>query len=460
MAVSSLGVGSGLDLSSIITGLMQVEQQPLLALQKKEASYQSRISSLGTLKSALSSLQTAATSLIPNITQSANDKFTSLKVSTGDNTIVTTTTSTGAVASNYTLKNISLATAEQIRKTEGTLGIPGSGTGTLSIKVGTGTAVDVSVTGGSSLSDIAKAINDAKPDVTATVINDGTTNHLVISAKKTGASNTVSITGSAGWTGFNFKPTTAPASTNAWTQQQNAASASVEVNGLTVTSDNNTITTAISGLTINLLKESSSGTTLSVTQDSTTNITAALNSFIKAYNDAASSMKSLGAYNATTKVAGALQGDTTLRGAQSQIFNLLTSKQGTGDYTVLADIGIALQKDGTLKLDSSKLNKAIESDFSAVANLTSAVGTAFKSGLETLIGTSGNITSITESANRMIKELDRRQEALQDRLIKVQERYTKQFSALDTLIASMNQTSSSLTQMLANLPGSSSSSNN
>jgi len=460
MAISSLGAGSGLNLSGILTSLMEVEQQPLLALQKKEASYLSRISSLGNLKSALSTLQTAAANLIPDSTVSASEKFTSLKASTADNTIATATTSTGALASTYTLKNISLATAEQIRKTEGTLSIPASGTGTLSIKVGTGTAVDVSVTGGSSLSDIAKAINDAKPDVTATVINDGTTNHLVISAKKTGASNTVSITGSAGWEGFNFKPTTAPASTNAWTQQQNAASASVEVNGLTVTGENNTITTAISGLTINLLKASSSGTTLSVTEDSTTSITAALNSFIKAYNDAASSMKSLGAYNETTKVAGALQGDATLRGAQSQVFNLLTSKQGSGNYTMLADIGVALQKDGTLKLDTSKLNKAIESDFSAVANLTSAVGTAFKSGLESLVGTSGNITSVTESANRMIKELDRRQEAFQSRLIRVQERYTKQFSALDTLIASMNQTSSSLTQMLANLPGSSSSSNN
>jgi len=460
MAISSLGAGSGLNLSGILTSLMEVEQQPLLALQKKEASYLSRISSLGNLKSALSTLQTAAANLIPDSTVSASEKFTSLKASAADNTIATATTSTGALASTYTLKNISLATAEQIRKTEGTLSIPASGTGTLSIKVGTGTAVDVSVTGGSSLSDIAKAINDAKPDVTASVINDGTTNHLVISAKKTGASNTVSITGSAGWEGFNFKPPATPASTNAWTQQQNAASASVDVNGLTVTSDNNTITTAISGLTINLLKESSSGTTLSVTQDSTTSITAALNSFIKAYNDAASSMKSLGAYNETTKVAGALQGDATLRGAQSQIFNLLTSKQGAGNYTMLADIGVALQKDGTLKLDTSKLNKAIESDFSAVANLTSAVGTAFKSGLESLVGTSGNITSVTESANRMIKELDRRQEALQSRLIRVQERYTKQFSALDTLIASMNQTSSSLTQMLANLPGSSSNSNN
>lgn len=458
MAISSLGVGSGLDLNSLITSLMQAEQQPLLALQKKEASYLSRISSLGTLKSSLSSLQTAAANLIPDSTVSASEKFTTLKASSADNTIATATTSTGALASIYTLKNISLATAEQIRKPEGTLGIPGSGTGTLSIKVGTGTATDINVTGGSSLSDIAKAINDAKPDVTASVINDGSSNHLVISAKKTGASNTVSITGSAGWEGFNFKPTSDPLSTNTWTQQQNAASASVDINGLTVTGDSNTITTAISGLTINLLKDSSSGTTLSVTQDSTSSITAALNGFIKAYNDAASSMKSLGAYDETTKVAGALQGDSTLRSAQSQVFNLLTSKQGTGNYALLADIGVALQKDGTLKLDTSKLNKAIESDFTAVANLTSAVGSAFKTGLEGLVGTSGNITSATESANRMIKELDRRQEALQTRLTRVQERYTKQFSALDSLIASMNQTSSSLTQMLANLPGSSSSS--
>lgn len=461
MAISSLGVGSGLNLSGIISSLMQVEQQPLIALQKKQASVQTRISALGTLSDTLTALQTAAKGLIPSNTQTASDKFTTFKAVSGDSSVATVTASAGAMASSYTLKNITVATAEQVRKDQTALSIPGSGTGTLSIKVGSGTSVDVSVTGASSLSDIAQAINSAKADVTATVINDGTANHLVISAKNTGASNSISITGSLGWEGFDYKPTTATGNINSWFQQQGATSASVDVNGLTIHSESNTLgSSTIPGLTINLLKESTAGTTLSVTQDSTASITAALNSFIKSYNDAVTSMKNLGAYNETTKVGAALQGDSTLRSAKNQVVSFLFTPQGSGSYKTLSDLGVSLQKDGTLKLDTgtsgttNKLTKAIETDFSAVANLVSSVGSTFSAGLEKLVGTSGNISSVQESAKERIKTLERQQEILQARLDRVEARYTKQFSALDTLVSNMNQTSSSLTAMLADLTAS------
>jgi flagellar hook-associated protein 2 len=459
MAISSLGVGSGLDLNSIISSLMKVEQQPLVALQTKEASYQSRISALGSLKGVLSSLQTAAGSLIPSSGQTASEKYSTFKAKSGDESIATATVSGGTAAANYSLSNITLASAEQARKSETALGIPLSGDGTLSIQVGGSAAVNVNVVAGSSPSDIAKAINSADSKVTASVINDGTTKHLIISAKETGAGNTISITGSTGWEGFNYRATSAPGDSNAWIQQQSAASASVDINGLTITSTKNTISDAISGVTINLLKASASGTTLNITQDTTTSITVALNSFITAYNSASSTMKSLGAYNEATKVAGALQGDATLRSAQNQVSRLLTNAVGSGDFRVLSDIGVSLQKDGTLKLDTAKLNKALESNFSGVSSLVSAVGTSFKSNLDTLIDSGGIITSATDNANRMIKDLQKRQDALEARLERVQTRYTKQFSALDTLLAGMNQTSSALSQMLANLPGSSSNDN-
>lgn len=461
MAISSLGVGSGLNLSSIITSLMQVEQQPMIALQKKQASVQTRISALGTLSDTLTTLQTAAKGLIPNNAQTASDKFTTFKASSSDSSVATVTAGAGAMASSYMLKNITVATAEQVRKDQSALSIPGSGTGTLSIQVGGGTSVDVSVTGASSLSDIATAINSAKADVTASVINDGTTNHLVISAKNTGASNTISITGSTGWEGFDYNPAAPSGSSNSWVQQRGAASASVDINGLTIQSESNTLgSSTIPDLTINLLKESTAGTTLSVTQDSTSSITAALTSFIKSYNDAVTSMKNLGTYNEATKVGAALQGDSTLRSAKSQVVGFLLTPQGSGAYKTLADLGVSLQKDGTLKIDTgtsgstSKLAKAIETDFSAVANLVSSVGTAFSAGLEKLVGSSGSISSVQESAKERIKALERQQEALQIRLDRVEARYTKQFSALDTLVSNMNQTSSSLTAMLADLTAS------
>ncbi|MBF1164294.1 MAG: flagellar filament capping protein FliD [Dechloromonas agitata] len=450
--ITSLGVGSGLDLGSIVSGLMAVEKQPLTALKTRQSTVESRISALGTLKSALASLQTAAGNLVPGTTQTLAEKFSSFTAKSADETVATATAKSGVAATKYTLTNITLASAEQVRKTETALGIPsGTGSGTLSIKVGSGDSVDVSVNNGSSLTDIAKAINSSKAGVTASVINDGTAKHLVITAKESGANNTISITGSTGWEGFNFRPSSASADTNSWVSQQAATSASVDVNGLTITSQSNTISDAVSGLTINLLKASSAGTTINVTQDNTSSITSALNAFVTAYNTAASSMKSMGAYNATTKVAGALQGDAVLRSAQAQVSRLVTAKYGTGDLQTLSDLGISLQKDGTLKLDSTKLNKAIENDFAAVSEMVSAVGTGFKTGLNSLIDSSGSVTSATESANRLVKELQKRQEAMQDRLDKIEERYVKQFSALDTMIAGFNQTSSSLASMLSAL---------
>jgi len=450
--ITSLGVGSGLDLGSIVSGLMSVEKQPLTALKTKQSTVESRISALGTLKSALASLQTAAGNLVPGTTQTLAEKFSSFTAKSADETVATATAKSGVAATKYTLTNITLASAEQVRKTETALGIPsGTGSGTLSIKVGSGDSVDVSVNNGASLTDIAKAINSSKAGVTASVINDSTAKHLVITAKESGANNTISITGSTGWEGFNFRPSSASADTNSWVSQQAATSASVDVNGLTITSQSNTISDAVSGLTINLLKASSAGTTINVTQDNTSSITSALNAFVTAYNTAASSMKSMGAYNATTKVAGALQGDAVLRSAQAQVSRLVTAKYGTGDLQTLSDLGISLQKDGTLKLDSTKLNKAIENDFAAVSEMVSAVGTGFKTGLNSLIDSSGSVTSATESANRLVKELQKRQEAMQDRLDKIEERYVKQFSALDTMIAGFNQTSSSLASMLSAL---------
>lgn len=463
MALSSLGVGSGLDLNGIVTSLMEVEQQPLQALKKKQSSYQSRISALGTLKNALSGLQTAAQAFIPATNQSATDKFATLKATTGDNTLLTASASTGAAAATYMLTDISLATAQQIRKTG--LTIPtatnGSGDGSLSIKVGTADAVNVSVKGGSTLAQVAKAINDVNTAITASVVNDGSVDYLVFSAKESGASKQISITstdndGNAGtnlWSSFNFSSNTA----NGWTEQQQAASASVKVNGLLITSETNTISKAISNVSFTLVKESTAGTTLTVSKDTTATLTSAINGFIKAYNEAATSMRTLGAYNPNTKIAGALQGDSTLRGAQSQVTSLLQGRAGGNSvYQTLSNIGIALQKDGSLALDSSMLNKAIEADYAGVSNLVATIGSSFKTRIDGLIGSSGSIISATENANRLIKDLDKRQDALNDRLAKIEDRYRKQFSALDTLVAKMNQTSSWLSQQLANLPGASS----
>lgn len=479
MAISSLGVGSGLDLNSLLSNLMQSEQQPLLALQTKEASYQSRISALGTLKGSLSSLQTAAQGFIPTGSQTASSKYATFKASLADTTIASASAATGAVAGTYSLEVTALALGHRLTSPDST-NVAGKAAltaglaagGTLKIELGTlpGTTppftpdatreLNVTVAAGSTLAQVRDAINASATDgrVSATIINGTNGEQLVLSAGKTGLANVMRLSGLGG---FDFDPatTTGNLSQAAANGGQAASDAAFKLNGIAGTSSTNTVSGALDGVTLSLLKTNTGmPTTLTVTRDATTSLTSAINSFVKSYNDAAKSMKDLGYYDASTKKAGALQGDSALRGAQSQVRNLLqTQAGGSSVYQTLSSIGIALQTDGTLKLDSTKLTAAVEADYAGVTELVSKVGTAFKDGLNGLVGTSGTLVAATDSMNRLIKDIGKRQTALIERLTQVEARYRKQFSALDTLVASMNKTSTYLTQQLANLPGASSS---
>lgn len=482
-SVSSLGVGSGLDLSGLLTKLMQAEQQPLVALQTQEASYQARISALGTLKGSLSSLQTAATGFIPSTGQTAADKYATFSASVADTTIASATAATGAVSGTYSLEVSALAQAQRLVSPDST-NIAGKAAvtaglaagGTLKIELGalTGTVgayvytansaseLNVTVAAGSTLEQVRDAINSAATDgrVSATIMTGTNGQQLVVSSGKSGNANVMKLSGLGG---FDFDPAGAGSgnlSQSAVNGGQAASDAAYKLNGISGTSSTNSVTGALDGVTLTLSKITTIGTptTLTVSKNSTTALTTAVNAFVKAYNDANKSMKDLGAYNTTTKSAGSLQGNSTLRSSQTQTRNLLQTKAGgTSAYQRLSDIGVAVQKDGTLTLDTTKLTSAIAADYAGVTTLVSTVGTAFKNGLEGVVGTKGNIAAATDSANSMIKGLTARQTALANRLTTIEAGYRKQFTALDTLVASMNKTSAYLTQQLANLPGSSSS---
>lgn len=449
MAISSAGLGSNLDVNSIVSQLMALEQKPLTALAKKESGLQAKISALGSLKSSLSSLQSAASALVPATGSSALQKFSTFNASLSDATVATASTTSAAVAGTYSLNNIVLATAQQVRKTG--ISVPAEA-GTLSIQVGSGTAVNVSIAEGSTLSNVMTAINGANAGVSASIINDGTDDYLVFTANSTGNGNTIKVTGSGtGWTNgpFDFNGSDA---NNGWAQSSEAKSATLTINSINVTSASNTLTGAISGVTVNLTKAGS--TTLTLTRD-TSSLTTSINAFVKAYNDFNTTANSLGSYNATTKTAGSLNGDSTLRSAQSNVRSLIgTIPAGmTGaDFQRLSDIGIRLQKDGSLLVDSGKLSAAITKNISGVANLVAAYGTAFKTTTDSITGATGTIAARTEGINTTIKNLDKQYEVVSNRLTQIEARYRKQFTALDTLMSSMSKTSTYLTQQLANLP--------
>ena len=443
--VTSLGAGSGLDLESLVTQLMTAEKAPLTALKKQETSFNTRISSLGTLKSKLSALQSASLALKANIGQTALNKFATFSATSSDSTIASATATTGAVAGTYSLNvtklavadRFSLATAISPTATVGNIG------DTLTFDFATpdteGNSRTKTITldsNNNSLAGLRNAINSANMGVSAVIVNSSSTSSQLVITGSEGLDNAITLGGSL---------------SSLFNQSAVADSATFNIGGVDVTSNSNTTSKAIDGVTINLSKLGS--TTLTVSAEYSTKLTSALNDFIKAYNDANSSMTTMGAYNATTKTAGALQGNSVLRDAQQETRRLVfnTTAGGTSSYQRLSDLGVSVGTDGSLALDASKLEKALASDPSAVAALVDKVGNAYNGTLEKIVGLSGKIQIATDSANSMIKELTKRQDALSLRLEQIEARYRKQFSALDTLVAKLNSTSTYLSQQLASL---------
>ena len=490
--ISSLGTGSGLDLNSLLTGLMTAEQAPLLTLQKKEASYQARISSLGTLQSALSSLQSAASAMTTSVGVTASSKFGTAKVTVADATIASATAESTAAAASYSLNVTSLAKAQRLVSPAYGTGSSAStaiGTGTLKIEFGTLSTVttandtytpddasDLTPTvnrtktitldsSNNTLGGLRDAINASGADVTASIVVGTAGAQLVLTGKQTGLSSIMKLTmtdsvppsTTPAFTGFDYDPRGLTTGSGALSETaaggQVASNAAFDINGIAGNSASNSITGMIEGVTLNLTKTTTAATTFTVSKDNTTSLTAALTSFVSAYNSATSTMSSLGAYNASTKVAGALQGNSTLRAAQSAVRNQLfnVTSGSTSAYQRLSDIGVSLGKDGKLALDTSKLNTAISADFSSVANLVSAVGKSYQTTVDSLIGSSGSIPAAVSGANSQITTNKASQARLSLRLTAIETRYRRQFTTLDTVISQMKNQSTQLTQQLDSL---------
>lgn len=417
MAISSAGVGSNLDVSSIINQLMSVEQLPLVALAKKEASYQAKLTAVGTLKGALSSFQTATRALADP------SKFQSMRTTAADATIVSATGNSTAVPGTYSLEVTKLAQAQKLATAGqansnttigngtltfdfGTIGnVPpgtfnsttGQYTGASFTSSGSGTKTVTIDATNNSLSGIRDAINTAKIGVTATIVNDGGTSpyRLVLTENSTGKASSmkISVAGDAALSSLLAHDPSNDAG-QALKETMTAQNAEFTVDGIAVSKSSNSVSDVIPGVTLNLLKTNTgSATTITVATDTST-VMGNVGSFVKAYNDVTQTLKDLSAYNATTKQAAVLNGDASVRNIQAQIRNLLntTISGGAGAFTDLSQIGVTIQKDGKMAVDNTKLQTAMDSSFKDVAALFSAVGKSSDS----LVSYSGS-TSNTKS---------------------------------------------------------------
>ena len=467
MAITSSST-TALDVPTLVSQLMAVERRPIDKLEAKVASYETKISSFGTLSSLVSSFQAAAKTL--------NTSLQKVTATPSDAGVLSATAGSSAVPGNYTV-NVSklaqshnLVAAGQASSTtaigDGTattvtfdLGTISGGTLTNGIysgaaftSNGSGTA-SITIDGtNNTLEGIRDAINAADLGVTATIVNDGsgTPYRLALASSSSGASNSIKITTSGGDGAIDSLLGYDPAGTQNLTQTLAAQNASLTVNGIAITSASNTVSEAVQGVTLTLKNTTTTPASLTVARDSET-INTAASGFVDAYNALASQIKSRSAYGADAKTAGALAGDGTLRAMQEQMRGIFNTPATGGTLTALAQVGIAFQKDGSLLLDSSKLDSAIAAGFSDVKNLfssSSGYATRLEAWAKSTLAAGGLIDTRTQSLNKNVKNYNEEIDKLENRMSALEKKYIKEYTNLNLLLSSMNNTSTYLTQQL------------
>ena len=400
-ALASLGIGSGLDLNGIITKLMAVEGQPLTVLTQKEAAFQAKLSAYGSLKGVISSFQTSVSAL------NNQSNFKAYTATPSDSTVLTASASRISTPGSSSITVTQLAQSQTlltspIASTTAAIAAAGTST-TLTFQFGTISGSLTSSTSGiyaagatftqnaaqstgtitisntnNSLQGIRDSINAANMGVTASIVNNGNTTspyNLVLTSKDTGLANSMKITvGGAADVSIANLLAYNPTSTQNLTQSTAAQNAALTVNGVPISSTSNAVTGAMTGTTLNLIKTGS--TNLSVSRDTAT-VTASVQSLVKAYNEANTTLKDYTRYDPATKKGGILLGDSAALSIQSRIRSTLTAAitgLGSSSLTTLTQIGISFKKDGTLALDNAKLTTALANSYGDMASLFTAVG--------------------------------------------------------------------------------------
>lgn len=443
--ISSPGIGSGLDVNSIVSQLMAVERQPVNRLETQKSTYKSQLSAYGQLKSAVSSFRDAMAKL-----DSPSD-FRLFTATSANEDYFTATAGSTAAAGSYNIEVVRIAERHRMAagdaNTYAATDTDIGAAGTMSITVGSEPAFSVNLAG-QSLAGIRDAINNASdnPGVTASIINDDVGNRLVLTANDTGSSNALSVSYS-GSDPFALQTLNTDRDGSGGYTSADLDAVLVLEGQFTVTRSSNTIDDAIDGITLDVKAAGTAG--LTVARD-TGGITKQAQAFVDAYNNLKSTIETLR--------GGTLEAENTLLSIDRQLrteFNTVPTGL-SGQFSYLSEVGVSFQKDGKLALDSDTLKTALDNDFDGVAQLfaNDDQGYAFRvrSLADTMLQTNGLIDARRDGINDSISSIDTRIDMLNRRLDITESRYRAQFSALDGLVAGLTKTGNFLTQQLAALP--------
>ena len=437
--LTSMGVGSGLDVATLVDKLVAAKKAPQQnQITNQAALANTQLSGLGQVGAALSALQSAMASITDG------SAFNARTVTAADTDVLGATASGTPVSGSYKIDVTQLATA--LKASSGAFADSSAKVGTLTLTVD-GKSMSLDLTdSNNSLAQVRDAINKASdnPGVSATIVTGTDGAHLVLSGTRTGAANGFVVSSSGGDGGLAALHYDAAAgSGNALTVITAAQDAKYSIDNVDGHSAGNSVSGAIDGLTLNLV--ASGQTTLTVANDPSKG-SSALSNLVNTYNSFVGIYQNLTKYDATSGTAGAMIGDATINGINSTLSRLVG---GVANGTSLAALGISLQVDGTLKLDNDKLTAAMSDGGKLASQLfggDAGLAAQLNGQLDQWVGTNGTLAGRTSSISQQLNALKDQQATLDSRMADLTARYQAQFTALDTLMSKLNSTSSYLQQ--------------
>jgi flagellar hook-associated protein 2 len=468
--LSSVGIASGID-SSVINSLVALERAPKTLLATAATKINTQISAFGKLQSAVSAFRDAAAAL------SQNSGWDATAATSADDSSVAVSSTTAARVGSYDVKVTSLAAAQQTVTpafSEGRTAIVGQGT--LRIELGSWSAdqsaftanpdaaIDIEIGAASeTLEGVRDKINAAGAGVTATIVNGSAGAQLMLRSTTTGAANGFQLSVQSNAGGYSDTDGLSRLLGDG-SSTKVATDAAAEINGIAVTSATNTLADTVDGMTITLKKVTTAPVTLTVAQD-TTALKTALTTFATSYSDLAKLVASQTKYDAATKTGGPLQGDRSAVSLQSMLRSAMGSTSGaTTAFSRLSDVGLELQKDGTLTVNDGKLTTAMGkmSDmkklFTNVDSVTpgnNGLAVNLRKLTDAMLSTDGAVTSHTAALQKRLSDNQKAQDRVEEHAVLAEKRIRAQYERLDTQMSKMNALSAYVTQQMSALSSSS-----
>jgi flagellar hook-associated protein 2 len=437
--ITAPGVGSGLDIQSIISQLMALERRPLTVVDSKKREFEADLSAYGTLKSALSTFQEAMRKL------SGDDDFRIHSATSSDEAVLTATAGATAAPGITSIEVLRIAERHKLLSANAFAATDTLAAGTtMTLTVGTtGFTVDLA---GKTLAEARDAINSATDNagVTAQVLNVDGGSKLLLTGDESGSDNFISVSyGVADPFALAALNTDRDASGSFAAADLDAVLKLEGAAALTATRSSNSVTDLIDGVTLEL--KAAGTVNLTIARDNS-----AVAENVQGFVDAFNTMRD----KITELRGGALAGDGSLLALESRLMGVLNSAAG-GNYKYLSEVGVSIQKDGHMALDTALLDDAIASDFAGFSalfsNATGGFAVRFEALADSLLDPDGLVDSREDGLNDRIDDLNDRRAALERRLESTEERLRAQFTALDGLLSNLRSTGDYLLQQLSSL---------